>query len=512
MARSRRERVTSGVKVPIALKLAAFIAILVIACMIWQTYTATSEAQLRLEDEINRSGVLAAAAIGAALDPDWLGNPQQQEQLRQKLAELILRPGMSRVIDILAYNAAGQPLATATGKSSFGLAFERQVRFENAGEVPIRIDEYRYEGLPVRSFSYQLPVGRVDLYLSAHAIEESRQALAAAMTRVSIIASAVAALGAFVLAHLLTRPIRMLLRDMRQVSLGHLEHKSRVRTSDELGELARAFNDMTTELQAAQELKLSQKALEHELALATGIQTRLLPSELPHLPGFDLSKYYAPAREVGGDYYDFIPLENDSLGIAIADVSGKGIPAALVMTLTRSLLRMSAREESAPGPCLDRLNRSLSVDLNPGMFVTMAYVVLDPERREARLVRAGHNPPVFYSAKPGRVLRLHPRGLGIGIDREGSRFVAELQTQRFEFQPGDILVLYTDGIVEGKNSKSADYSEERLLQVLSANASGSAEEISQAIVADLARHCRGTEPSDDVTLIVLKANELTAPR
>ncbi|MBI4602905.1 MAG: serine/threonine-protein phosphatase, partial [Planctomycetes bacterium] len=216
-------------------------------------------------------------------------------------------------------------------------------------------------------------------------------------------------------------------------------------------------------------------------------------------------RHNAPAREVGGDSSDYLRLDRDRLGVVVADVSGKGIPAALVMTMTRSLLRAAARGEESPAKAVELVNRSLTPDMSPGMFVTLAYLVLDARTREARLVRSGHNPPLFFSAKHGKVLHIHPRGMALGLDREGSLFQAELQVQRLVLNPGDVLALYTDGIVEGKDREGHDYSTERLESVLASSASLGAQGIVEAVVADLAAHERGTEPSDDVTIIVLKS-------
>ena len=180
------------------------------------------------------------------------------------------------------------------------------------------------------------------------------------------------------------------------MSLGDLQHQSRVSSGDELGNLARTFNQMTRNLHTAQAAKLSQKALEHELSLATNIQSGLLPSELPEIPGLDLAAFYCSAKEVGGDYYDLLQVDEDTVGMVVADVSGKGVPGSLVMTMTRSMLHMAARDNQSPQQTIIEVNNCLAPDMNPGMFVTMAYLVLDTRTREIRLVRAGHNAPLLY--------------------------------------------------------------------------------------------------------------------
>ncbi|HVR74838.1 MAG TPA: SpoIIE family protein phosphatase, partial [Planctomycetota bacterium] len=412
-----------------------------------------------------------------------------------------------------------EPVATATGKRSFEKTITEGQQVHDGGAETAGVDvlEFEYDGLPVRSFSLRLrpapapdpglagSPGRIEVYISASEIEDARRKLARAMIQVTAASCVAASIGAFLLARFLTRPIRALLKDMKHVALGHLGHQSSVQSSDELGELAHAFNAMTASLQEAQEAKLTQKALEHELALATQIQERLLPRTMPQLEGFDITHHYQPAREVGGDYYDFVKIDAEHVGFVVADVSGKGIPASLVMTMTRTLLRSAACGEISPARTVEMVNRSLTPDMRSGMFVTLVYFVLNVKTREVRLVRSGHNPPLVYSTRHQKLLHLRPRGMALGLDREGSLFLSELKVQRLTLQPGDVLVAHTDGIVEGKSREGMDYSDARLEEVIAANAAGSASRLVQAIVADLAEHERGTEPSDDVTLLVLKA-------
>ncbi len=470
--------------------------------MAWQTHTATNEAQRRLDSEINKSGVEVTSAIALVLAESWTENRPEVEKRLKQIRET---PGLGQVLDIIAYGSSNQLLGTATGKDGFGRTRGTPVANSLARDAATEINEFAYDGEPVRAFSKLVGAGRVEVYLSAANIERSRSELRAAMTQVSLTASLVAAIAAYFLARVLTSPIRTLMRDMRQIGLGNLDHQSRVRTKDELGDLAHAFNMMSTGLRSAQELRLEQKAREQELSLATRIQASLLPSDIPDILGFDVAHHYAPAREIGGDYFDFLRIDEERVGVAIADVSGKGVPAALIMTMTRSLLRMAARAEVSPARTLEKVHRFLTPDMSPGMFVTMVYLVIDEATREARLVRAGHNAPLYFTKGLSKVLELNPRGLGLGIHREGARFTSALSVQKISFHPGDVLLTYTDGIVEGKDKHGRDYTETRLKEVLAAKACLSAEGIAQAILQDLQRHSRGAEPSDDITLIVIKA-------
>jgi serine phosphatase RsbU (regulator of sigma subunit) len=534
-----RRRVTHRLKLPIALKFAAFIAVLVVVSMAWQVRIATQEAGRQLEKAINDSGILLVSSIATLLDPSWIEDLMQRE-LEETLRKLSLGPGMERVQDVVVYNQRGEMIASArvTGLS---LTSPLEIDYPEAVRAGVRITERQARGIPVRSFTKTLsgprggqrgaasrpdgdgpswngstspgagggastaPVGTVDVFLSAQHIADSREALSAALTRISIISCIAASLGAFLLASFLTRPIRVLVKDLRQVSQGDLQHQSSVDSGDELGDLARTFNVMTSNLQAAQSVKLAQKAMEHELAVATRIQTRLLPSNTPVLPDLDLASFYLSAKEVGGDYYDFIPIDAEHLGIVVADVSGKGVPGSLVMTMTRSLLRMAAAGVVSPADTLCQVNACLGPDMSPGMFVTLLYMVVNTRSREVRLARAGHNAPFLYSRRHRKLIRLQPRGIAIGLDQRGDLFQSELEVQRFGLKPGDVLAAFTDGIVEGKSRHGEDFGEERLARLIGEHHERSAQEIVDCVMADLGAHQKGVERSDDITLLVLKA-------
>ncbi len=501
---------TSGLRlrIPIALKFSVMIALLVVIFMSWQTKVTIETSLTRLDGQINQGGLELIAAVaslirtGDRLPPgDDLGRTLEAFQREQR---------GGRVLNVVVYDEAGEALATARRESGFRRTLGQAIESENARAAGVSIREFDYEGVPVRSFrratdsSMTGLAGEVEIYISAQDIAEARAGLTRALVTVSVTACVAAAIAAFLLGRFLTRPIRVLVRDLRAVGQGDLDHQSQVRSSDELGDLARTFNIMTRNLRVAEDARMARKALEHELAVATQIQTRLLPHEVPDVPGLDIAAYYVSAKEVGGDYYDFIPIEPGHLGIVVADVSGKGIPAALVMTMTRSLLRMASEKDPSPAKAARQVNRVLGADMSPGMFVTMAYVVIDRETHEAELVRCGHNAPLLYRAGSENLLLLQPGGIAIGLDRQGSTFAAQLQVQRVSLKPGDFLVLYSDGIVEGKNSRGDDYGEERLMAVLTGNARRAARELIEAVMEDLNQHRRGAAQSDDVTLLVIR--------
>ena len=525
----KRARVRVRFKLPIAVKFTATIALLVIAFMMWQTYVAIGAATRSLEREINHSGILLTSAMASTLDPGLVRDAGRRGELLQRLSDFSKSRGAAQVLNVVVFDLTGA-IGTARGESQFSVSEGKTVEDPDAAIAQVEVREFSYEGIPVRSFTRQLfarsaedaaapetapdraapvvepqLVGRIEVFISAAAIQDSRRQLSNAMIGVSATACLVAAIGAFLLARFLTIPIRALVKDMKQVSLGNLEHQSKVDTADEMGDLARAFNSMTAGLKTAQEVKLSQRALEHELSLASKIQGRLLPAAVPQIAGLDVALYFVSAKEVSGDYYDFLQIDSDHLGVVVADVSGKGIPASLIMTTTRSLLRAAAREETSPSRTVELVNRLLTPDMNPGMFVTLVYFMLNLKTHEVELVRAGHNTPFLFSARQGKLQRIQPRGIALGLARQGTLFESELKSQRFVLETGDVLVTYSDGVVEAKNAAGEDYTETRFCRLLSENARLPANGLVEAVVKDVTRHRQGLEQSDDITLLVFKS-------
>lgn len=244
-------------------------------------------------------------------------------------------------------------------------------------------------------------------------------------------------------------------------------------------------------------------ALDHDIQIAREIQKVLLPSDAPDLPGYELSGLNLPARTLSGDYFDFLPVDDDHIGIAIADVSGKGVPAALIMAMCRGALRSQSRGELSPSAVLRSVNRQLYPDMKEDMFISMAYVVLNRHTGEALLARAGHDAPLLYRAATGEVECLNPKGMAVGIDSGGvfDRFCADFS---FRFEPGDLLLLYTDGITEALDAGGGEFGLPRLNAELKDHPAEGAYDTLHRLARSV-RSFAGTQPQhDDITLIALR--------
>ena len=257
------------------------------------------------------------------------------------------------------------------------------------------------------------------------------------------------------------------------------------------------------ELETAEERDKYSAELErkrYELKMAHDIQQSFLPDAIPDLPGFELAAQNIPAKEVGGDFYDFIPISRGKIGLTIADVSGKGVPAALFMALSRTIVRAKATRSSGVREVIRDANSLIMADAKSGMFVTLFYAVLDLSERTLTYVRAGHNPPVIFKAKTRTLMRLDAKGIALGAIAD-----IELEERKIILDGGDTVVFYTDGVTEAINKSKEQFGEERLITTIKMNHELSANDMMEKIKGEMLAFC-GDEPQfDDITLMVLKA-------
>ena len=245
------------------------------------------------------------------------------------------------------------------------------------------------------------------------------------------------------------------------------------------------------------------KRLDHDLKIARDIQRVLLPSQAPSVNGFEISGINIPARQVSGDYFDYIKVDDERLGVVIADVSGKGIPASLIMAMCRSVLRSEARQNPSASDVLRKVNRQLYPDIKEDMFISMAYVILDHAHNAVTLSRGGHDAPLLYQRTTETVTTLKPPGMALGID-SGSVFDRITSDFSVPLERDDCLVLYTDGVTEALDPEGNEFGVERMMESVRASAIDGAPAIITRLTDDL-RSFVGTHPqNDDITLIAVR--------
>lgn len=241
--------------------------------------------------------------------------------------------------------------------------------------------------------------------------------------------------------------------------------------------------------------------MEREMQMARKVQSGLLPQSIPQIEGWEFATLWKPARQVGGDYYDFIPVRGGKTGLVIADVTDKGLGAALFMASTRSVLRASVPMAASPAEGIRSANALISDESRDVLFVTLLYAQIDPAEGTFTYVNAGHNPPLLFHQKdgPGSLSLLEVSGMALGVDEEASYEQYEVQ-----LQPGDFVLLYTDGVTDAQGADGVEYGLERLKRVVMENSSTSPDQLLSAIQAEIENFTGGAAPFDDLTMIAAR--------
>jgi len=313
------------------------------------------------------------------------------------------------------------------------------------------------------------------------------------------------AVGLFLLIYIVMNPFRRLSEWVKALGQPGAAQEMDIDASTEIGEIAQAFSDITMKLRESQVNLAEQERLQKEMQVAQEIQQTLLPSDFPEIEGYEISSYYAAAKEVGGDYYDFVEVDKDTLGIVVADVSGKGVPGSLVMTMIRTALRTEARGVKDAAEVLSRVNDFVVNDMKKGMFVTLFYVIIDSKRRKLNYASAGHNPMILYRASKNKTFYLNPHGFPIGISLpDKNLFRNTITSDTISLAEDDILLIYTDGITEAMNRKRALFGEERFLDVIRQHGTLPPNVFVNRLHEEILSFTEGSAQNDDITLVAIK--------
>ena len=311
--------------------------------------------------------------------------------------------------------------------------------------------------------------------------------------------------GLFGLIFIIMSPVKRLVRWINSAGPGEVQDEVEFDATDEIGEIAHAFNEITEKFRKSQENVAEQERLQKEMQVAQEIQHTLLPSSFPQIEGYEISSYYEAAREVGGDYFDFVEVDKESLGIVVADVSGKGVPGSLIMTMIRTALRTIAHGNKNAADVLSRVNDFVINDMKRGMFVTVFYVILDSHNRTINYASAGHNPMILYRGQTNKSYYLNPRGFPIGINLpDRTLFRKSIESDAIHLKEGDVLIAYTDGITEAMNAQREKFGEERFLSVIRKCGHMKVDPLVDHIRDEIKAFTGGEAQSDDITLVAIK--------
>lgn len=539
------------IKSPLSLKFAMVVGTMVVLLMIGLGVVSSMLATSTMEDEIVKKGVNTLRSLNIYLrqplaeiyNPSGKTDEKSAQATKKKIANEIKQllsygdskieseikdivisrrsdVGVSPELAQKGKKAAQQEESVAVASGGEKLTLSRGTALEPVrmliGSEVVKLEDielsrdWLLNSRPVYVFENKLDdkdgtyLASVRLFLSPEKIMDAKNRLYLYVGLSVVVAGILGVLISMKLASWVTRPLGALVEDIEVVSKGDLEHKTVPRSTDEIGLLARRFNEMTRKLMKAQKAELMRKMEQHELDLASKIQKSLLPKALPKVAGYEIFAFYKSAKDVGGDYYDFILADKEHLGFLVADVSGKGIPGSLVMSVTRSLIRLVARNKPSPAESLKIVNTFLARDIPQGMFVTCCYVVLNPVTRSITVCNAGHNPLLIYRHATKTVEKVRPPGLALGI--QGPMFAKIAQEQTVQLEHGDRVVLYTDGVVESMNPADEQWGDPKFEQFIATYATRSSEEFVDLLVKALEKHQGSAEQHDDITIATFRVS------
>ena len=327
-----------------------------------------------------------------------------------------------------------------------------------------------------------------------------------------LIIQAVAFAMGLALARSITGSIHELFAGTERVRRGDFAGRVSIKSRDQLGELSESFNSMTSSIEDLLQQKAEKERLEQELRIARNIQMSLLPQGPLAMPGLTLTAHCEPAREVGGDYYDFLPIDEHTVGILVADVSGKGTSAALYMAELKGIVLSLSQRYRSPRELLIEADRIISRHLDSRSFITVTYLVVDLQAGMVQYARAGHCPLVYvpgpYATQRAPQL-LAPDGLVLGLQLDGGQtFVRLLEEISVPLGRGDLFVLYTDGLTEAMNAEGDFFGESRLAALIGELADLPADELRERILRDIEAFTGSALQQDDMTMVVLRVDEV----
>jgi sigma-B regulation protein RsbU (phosphoserine phosphatase) len=373
-------------------------------------------------------------------------------------------------------------------------------------------------GLPGEALvALDAPVGRVFEKLTAVQATIPGQAFASGavlllivLAGLFVIVQGAALVFGAALGRSITSAVHELFVGTERIGQGDFTHRISIESRDQLGDLAVSFNRMSASIEHLLHVQREKQRLDDELRIAREIQKSLLPVEPPRMPGLAIADLCEPAREVGGDYYDFFEISPRQLGVLVADVSGKGTSAALYMAELKGLMLALSHTELSPRRLLVDVNRRLADQLDNRSFITMMYAVIDLDAGTLTCARAGHTPLLVVNG--GRSLVITPDGMVVGLRLPGAadRFEKMLEEHTHPVGPGDVIVLYTDGITEAMDEEGELFGDAGLARVVCSHAHLEPAGIRERVVREVRAFAGRAEPHDDMTMIVLKIEDANA--
>lgn len=358
--------------------------------------------------------------------------------------------------------------------------------------------------------SGQRQIGTVHIsYSSAHLW----QAMAETRSRIAVLTLGLlllGVLGVFMLSNYFVNPIVKITQRVRKFTSGDLESELPLEGAEEFFEISRAFNEMMTRVSQDKKNIIEREKLAKEIEVASHIQKTLLPAKVPRLPGMEVDTFYRAASVIGGDLYDVFEISPDRYCLVVADVSGKGVPASLVMSILRTVIRIYATDESSPRAILGKVNRYLEGNIPSGMFITVMLVIYEVATGKLNLVSAGHNPMIYYDSKGSRLMKLNPAGTPLGVPlADDADFESTLEEAEITLHQEDLIAIFTDGITEALDRDKNQFGMERLMDFFGTAISNGSRppvaEMTNELVRTIDDFAGFSSQADDITFIIARA-------
>lgn len=491
--------------IPLSIKVNFFLrSILIATCFIGLGYLYYF---IKADDIVLTNFIAAERAMTSRIVHRVSSAPIEESTFLEDIIHPIYQDYENRVVRMAIEDSTGL-VVWSSDESEFDLPF---VRPDRAEELDEGIYKYGLNGSNVFEFENVIVTrpgavfGKVHIIISAERAESEIRHVRLNYLKFALLILGVTCLGVAILIYLVMNPLRKLSSWIKDLGHGEIDDEIDIDASSEIGEIAQAFSEITHKFRESQRNLVDQERIQREMQVAQDIQQTLLPMEFPEVEGYEIASYYEAAKEVGGDYYDFVEVDKDTLGIAIADVSGKGVPGSLVMTMIRTALRTEARGVKDAAEVLARVNSFVSNDIKKGMFVTVFYLIIDSKRRRLNYASAGHNPMILYRTSSKKTYYLNPKGFPIGIQLpEKDLFRKSIDSETIQLAKDDILLVYTDGITEAMNPTRMLFGEERLLQVLREYGHLPADEFVEKLKTAIYSFTEGYPQYDDISLVAIK--------
>ncbi len=380
---------------------------------------------------------------------------------------------------------------------------------------PLRYENENMQYLNMPIMTGEKLLGEVHVTYSSAAIYNKLREARQRILILTVILVMFGILGIYLLSNYFVNPIHKITNRIRRFTSGDLETEMPLEGAEEFFEISKAFNQMMTRLSQDRRNIIEREKMAKEIEVASQIQKTLLPNDLPAIPHLEIDAFYRAASIVGGDLYDLFKVSEDRYCLVVADVSGKGVPASLVMSMLRTVIQIYSADAQSARHTLIKVHHYLKDNIPPGMFVTVLLVIYDATSRSINFVSAGHNPMLFYRAGRKAMLQVNPKGMPLGLpETEGTSFERILEEVTMQLEDDDLFFIFTDGITEAKDRDGQVYGMPRLKEllerILAEDEQVGVAEISKRITADIDDFTGFVKAHDDITFILSRCHSAVA--